>query len=136
MLIFGEGWIYSRHRFIFPRMPMRLVVTASIEMEAKKLWISFDNIYMYIQNHRKHWLEELCSPLPDTIAYKGYMTRLQRIILFSITTNGVIYPVYIWDKQDDIAKNITVALVRKKAQQRQISVEKDISNKRIKIRHF
>jgi len=64
------------------------------------------------------------------------MTNLQRIVVFVVTNIGVVYPVYIGDKNDPIAKNITVQIVRKLAETRQKQVEKDISARKIKIRHF
>lgn len=115
---------------------MRLIVTESIEHKARSIWISFDDIYDFIKIHRNFWLEQLCSPLPDTIAYKGYMSRWERIVVFAITYKGIIYPVYIWDKHDIIAKNITVQAVRKFTETWQKKIEQDIIAKKIKIRHF
>ncbi len=115
---------------------MRLIVTESIEKAAKTIGISFEDIYAYIKSHRKNGLEELYSPLSDTVAYKGYITRLQRIIIFSVQSSGIVYPVYIGDKHDNIAKNLTVTLIRKEAEQRQIAVEKDVLAKKNKNQTF
>lgn len=115
---------------------MRLLVAECIEKKGKGIWITFDDIYEFIKKNRSSWLEELCSPLSNTTAYKGYMSNLQRIVVFAVSKTGVIYPVYIGDKNDKIAKNITVQVVRKYAQARQKQIENDIGDRKIKIRHF
>ena len=115
---------------------MRLIVTESIEAKARKIWMTFDDIYDFIKVNRSGWLEELCSPLANTIAYKGYMSNVQRIIIFAIVGKGLVYPVYIWDKNDPIAKNITVQAVRKYGNIRHKQVENEIIERKIKIRHF
>jgi len=122
--------------FIFLWYSMKLIVCWSIEKKGKEIWISFDEIYTYIKDHRKYWMEKLCSPLPDTVAYKWYVTRLHRIIVFMVTTSGIIYPVYIGDKHDELAKNITVHMIRNQTHIRQKAIEKDIQERKIKIRHF
>ena len=115
---------------------MRLIVTHSIEKMAEKVWLSFDDIYDFIKTNRPHWFIKLCSPIEWTIAYKWYVDNLKRIIVFAVDENGIIYPVYIWDKQDQIAKNITVDIVRKNADKWHSVVEKDLENRKLKIRHF
>ncbi|PJA49033.1 MAG: hypothetical protein CO170_00740 [candidate division SR1 bacterium CG_4_9_14_3_um_filter_40_9] len=115
---------------------MRIIIARSIEKKGEGLGIGCEEIVDFIQTHRKNGLEELCSPLPDTTVFKGYINRLQRIIIFAVTKIGVIYPVYLGDKHDNIAKNITVQQVRKNAEIWQKNIEKDISQRHIKIRHF
>ena len=53
-----------------------------------------------------------------------------------VTTSGIIYPVYIGDKHDELAKNITVHMIRNQTHIRQKAIEKDIQERKIKIRHF
>ena len=115
---------------------MRVIITHSIEKKAEKIWITFDDIFDFIQNNWGSWLENLCSPLADTTAYKGYMSNLHRIVIFAIVEKGVIYPVYIWDKNDPIAKNITVQVIRKYWNTWHGQIEKEIIEKKFKIRHF
>ncbi len=115
---------------------MKLVVTQTIEKMAINIWLNFDNIYNFIKNNRPHWFLQLNSPLKNTIAYKWYMDWVKRIIVFATTTNWLIYPVYLGDKHDPIAKNITNDIVRKNAEIWLKSIERDISRNKFKIRHF
>lgn len=107
---------------------MKLIVTQTVEKMAAKIWLDFNDIYDFIVGNRPYWFIKLCSPIDGTIAYKWYIDNLKRIIVFAINENGIIYPVYIWDKQDQIAKNITINIVRKKAKKWHSDVEKDLKN--------
>jgi len=115
---------------------MKLVVAHSIEKMANDIWLSFDDIYDFIKNNRSHWFIQLNSPLENTVAYKWYIDWVKRIIVFAVTTNWLIYPVYLWDKHDTIAKNITNDIVRKNAEKWLEDIERDILRGKIKIRHF
>lgn len=115
---------------------MKLIVTQTVEKMAAKIWLDFNDIYDFIVGNRPYWFIKLYSPIDGTIAYKWYIDNLKRIIVFAINENGIIYPVYIWDKQNQIAKNITINIVRKKAKKWHSDVEKDLKNKKLKIRHF
>ena len=115
---------------------MKLIVTNSIEKMANNIWLSFDDIYNFIKTHWPYWFIQLNSPLENTIAYKWYIDWVKRIIVFAVTTNWLIYPVYLWDKHDPIAKNITSDIVRKNTEIWLKSIETDISRNRLKIRHF
>lgn len=115
---------------------MRLILTHSIEKMANNIWLNFDDIYNFIRDNRSHWFVQLNSPLEDTIAYKWYIDWVKRIIVFAVTKNWLIYPVYLWDKHDSIAKNITNDIVRKKAEIWLKNIERDISMSKFKIRHF
>lgn len=79
---------------------------------------------------------EICSPIDDTIVYKAYMSDLDRGIIFLMKTKGIVYPVYVGNKNDSITKNITVSLVRKYAEAWQDSFLSDIELKKYKIRHY
>ena len=115
---------------------MKLIVTHSIEKLANEIWLTFDDIYEFIKTNRDHWFIKLNSTIENTIAYKWYMDWVKRIIVFAVTTNGLIYPVHIWDKNDQIARNITGEIVRKNTSRWQEAIERDIINKKFKIRHF
>ena len=115
---------------------MKLVVTYSIEKMANEIWLNFDDIYNFIKDNWSHWFLPLNLPLENTVAYKWYIDWVKRIIVFAVTTNWLIYPVYLWDKHDPIAKNITNDIVRKNAEKWLNSIERDILNGKIKIRHF
>ncbi len=116
---------------------MKIIITESIEKKAKILGLSFDDFYTYLCSAwEQNTFISLCSPLDWVIAYKWYISSLQRTVVFCITEKGILYPVYIWDKKDTIAKNITVQIVRKTAEKRQQQVLSDIKNRKIKIRHF
>jgi hypothetical protein len=77
----------------------------------------------------------VCSPLKGITIYKGYLDRRRRIILFA-HNNGLIYPVYVADKHDLLARNITVDKVRTYAEKWHGEVLEDITRKRYKIRHY
>jgi hypothetical protein len=121
---------------------MRFILTKSIEDKANKIWLSFDDIYNFIKlNFTKEYINnykiiKLCSPFYDTIAYKWYIDPLNRIIIFSVVKNWLIYPVYIWNKNDKISKCITVDIINKYAEKRYLNIEKDLIDRKIKIRHF
>lgn len=115
---------------------MRLIVTQTVEKMAENIWLDFDDIYDYITKNRPYWFLQLNSPLENTVAYKWYIDWVKRIIVFAVTTNWLIYPVYIWDKNDQIARNITNDIVRKNAEIRHKSIERDIFRRKFKIRHF
>ena len=115
---------------------MKLIVTKTIEKMANNIGLSFDDVYNFIKNNWDQWFLKLNSPLDNTIAYKWYIDGVKRIIIFAVTTNWLIYPVYIGDKHDTIAKNITGDIVRKNAEHWLRTIQKDIQDKTFKIRHF
>ena len=115
---------------------MRLIVVQTVEKMAAKIWLDFDDVYDFIVNNRPNWFIKLCSPIEWTTAYKWYVDNLKRIIIFAVHESGIMYPVYIWDKQDHIAKNITIDVIRKNAEKWHSNVENDLKNKKLKIRHF
>jgi len=115
---------------------MKLIVTQTIEKMAEKIGLDFDDVYNFIKYNWSSWFIQLCSPMEWTIAYKWYIDNLKRIIIFAVNENWIIYPVYIWDKHDQIAKNITVDIVRKNAKKWKDNIERDVNNWNIKIRHF
>ncbi|AHB41354.1 hypothetical protein P148_SR1C00001G0563 [candidate division SR1 bacterium RAAC1_SR1_1] len=115
---------------------MRLIIPQSIEKKANEIGLSFDDLYNFIKDNRERNFEKLCAPLPNTIAYKGYIDKAKRLVLFFVTNQGVLYPVYIGDKHDKIAKNITVEIIRKEAEHWHKKVETDFHQRKIKIRHF
>lgn len=115
---------------------MRVIISWSVEKKWKEIWLSFDDMYNFIKNYWNSWFIELCSPLPWVIAYKWYISKVNRLIVFIVNKKGIIYPVYVWNKNDDIAKNITVSKIREMALQWQEKILFDIEKRNIKIRHF
>lgn len=115
---------------------MRLIVTKTIEKLAEEAWLNFDQLYDFIKDNWDHWFLKLCSPMPDTIAYKGYYDRLRRVIVFVVSKHWIIYPVYVWDKNDSIAKNITVEVIRKNAIKWYNTIKLDAKEWNVKVRHF
>lgn len=103
---------------------------------ANDIGLTFDDIYSFIKSNWPHWFIQLNSPRENTVAYKWYIDWVKRIIVFAVTTNWLIYPVYLWDKNDLIARNITNDIVRKNADKWHNAVERDLKSQKIKIRHF
>ncbi|HRX63533.1 MAG TPA: hypothetical protein P5060_00285 [Candidatus Absconditabacterales bacterium] len=99
---------------------MRFLIPESTKKQANKIGISIDDLFLFVQNTFPDRLVELCSPLPNTIVYKGYIHKIKRLVLFYISDQKIIYPVYVGDKKDQIAKNITIDLVRKQATRQSI----------------
>jgi len=117
---------------------MKLIITNHIEKSLSKMGLSVSDFLEFLCSST-FWsakLIEICSPFEDTIVYKAYINDLDRGIIFLIKTKGIVYPVYIGDKNDPIAKNITVALVRKYAESWQDTFIKDLETKKYKIRHY
>ncbi|PIT94121.1 hypothetical protein COU00_00740 [Candidatus Falkowbacteria bacterium CG10_big_fil_rev_8_21_14_0_10_43_11] len=117
---------------------MKLIIPLYIEKELEKLGISIRSFVLFLKNTAlgSAKLIEICAPLPDTKVYKAYLDGNQRAVLFCVQIKGIIYPAYVGNKQDSIAKNITVSIVRKNAEQWQLKVLTDIQNKHYKIRHY
>lgn len=117
---------------------MRLIIPLHIEKELVKLGISIRNFVAFLKNTPLGGakLIEICAPLPDTKVYKAYLDSTKRAVIFCVQIKGLIYPVYVGDKKDSIAKNITVSVVRKNAEQWQLKVLADVQAKHYKIRHY
>jgi len=117
---------------------MKLIIPLHIEKELEKLKISINNFLNFFKNTvlGSAKLIEICAPLDDTKVYKAYLDNTKRAVIFCLHKKGIIYPVYVGDKKDNIAKNITVNIIRKNTEQWQLKVLADIKNKRYKIRHY
>lgn len=118
---------------------MRLIITASIEKKAKKIWLTFDELYDFIKSKfskEKITLENICSPIKWTTAYKGYISKLKRTVIFYKDDNGLLYITYIWNKQDEVGKNITKRVIKNNFNKWLDKIERDIDEDNIKLRHF
>ncbi|MCK5459701.1 hypothetical protein KAI52_01145 [Candidatus Parcubacteria bacterium] len=117
---------------------MKLIIPCSIEKQLKKTGITVNDFLCFLKNtpFKSKKLIEICAPLDDIKVYKAYLDKIKRAIIFCKHKKGIVYPVYVGDKNDAIAKNITVNIVRKNVEIWQIKVLKDIQNKQYKIRHY
>lgn len=115
---------------------MKIIFAWSIIKKAKKMWFTVNYLYAYILRYRindRLNLIKLCSPIAWTIAYKWYINKCTRIIIFITNEDWIISPVYIGTKNELIAKNITVSIVRKMTEKFINAIEKDISKWNYKI---
>lgn len=117
---------------------MKLIIPQYIEKQLKKFGITISDFLHFFQKTSlgSKKLIEICTPLKDTKVYKAYLDNTKRAVIFCVYNKGIIYPVYIGDKNDAIARNITVDIIRKYTEQWQIKVLEDIRCKRYKIRHY
>ncbi|MEA2064948.1 MAG: hypothetical protein U9O66_01455 [Patescibacteria group bacterium] len=117
---------------------MKLIIPYSIERQLKKIGITVNNFLCFLKEtpFKSKKLIEICAPLDGIKVYKAYLDNLKRAIIFCKHKKGIIYPVYVGNKNDSIAKNITVNIVRKNVEIWQIKVLKDIQDKNYKIRHY
>jgi len=117
---------------------MKLIITDHVEKMLKRIGFSLMDFVSFLESN-DFWntkLIEICSPIEDTIVYKAYMSDLDRGIIFLVKTKGILYPVYVGNKNDPITRNITVAQVRKYAESWQDLFLSDIEAKKYKIRHY
>lgn len=117
---------------------MKLVVPFSIEKQFLKLGISIQDLLVFL---KKTYLGsnkfiEVCAPMPNTKVFKAYLSPVHRAIIVYIEHKGIVYPVYVGNKGDKIAKNITVDLIRKNMEFWQERVLEDIKNHQYRIRHY
>ena len=114
---------------------MKLIFWNTFLKKAKSYGITIDDLQQWITDHF-HSFHLLCSPLEDTNAYKWYYSGVDRVIVFHVSKKWILYPVYIGDKNDPIAKNITVAIVKDHAQERLDKFLTDLQAKNCQIRHI
>lgn len=117
---------------------MKLIISNSVEKQLKKLGITINDFLYFFKNtpFESKKIVEICAPLDDTKIYKAYLDSVKRAIIFCVHKKGIIYPVYVGDKNDSITKNITVNIVRKHTEAWQAKVLEDIQDKRYRIRHY
>ncbi len=114
---------------------MKIIFSKSLLKRASWYNISIDDLEIRINKHFHNCIL-LCSPFPGTNAYKGYYSGVDRIIMFHVTDKWVLYPVYVGDKNDAIAKNITASLVKNHAQHWLDMFLVDLQNKECFVRHI
>jgi hypothetical protein len=90
----------------------------------------------YWITHHFHSCISLASPFPETSIYKGYYSGTERVIMFYKSAYGLLYPVYIGNKHDPIAKNITTGVIKKRASEWFSAFKQDIANNAYRIRHI
>ena len=69
----------------------------------------------------------------DQIVYKCYLTKRDRWIVLLEVQGEICYPIYIGNKQDVYAKNITSQLVKKHMQQWYVTFERDLDTNKYDI---
>jgi hypothetical protein len=116
---------------------MKLVISKHVEKQLYSIGLEIIDLvdFLRLNKYESNSYILLCSPIKGINVYKAYLDRRRRAIFFS-HDNGLIYPVYVGDKCDLIAKNITVKIVRQYAEIWQDKVLTDIEAKQYKVRHY